>query len=51
MEKRSKNKDFLIHHSAKTVKYDSSNFIERNADKISGSLVKLLIEETDSTVG
>ena len=35
-------KKFIIHHSAKDVTYDATFFIERNADSISGSLVKCL---------
>ena len=41
----------MIHHSAKDVIYDSANFVERNSDSISLSLVHLLIEKTDKTIG
>jgi len=42
---------FTICHSAKDVVYDSKNFIERNADMMSPSLNKLLLEGTDSLIG
>ena len=41
---------FTISHSAKDVIYDSKNFIERNADSMSGSLSKLLLEKSNPTV-
>lgn len=41
---------FTISHSAKDVIYDSKNFIERNADSMSGSLSKLLIEKSNPTI-
>ena len=33
-----------IKHSAKDVIYDAKNFIDRNADSISGTLSKLILE-------
>lgn len=39
---------FVIAHSAKDVVYDMSNFIERNADKISKSLAELLEAQADT---
>jgi myosin heavy subunit len=41
---------FTVSHSAKDVIYDSKNFIERNADSMSGSLSKLLIEKSDPMI-
>ena len=41
---------FTICHSAKDVIYDAKNFIERNADAMSPSLNKLLLENTDKQV-
>lgn len=35
---------FRIKHSAKDVIYDAKNFIDRNADSISGTLSKLILE-------
>lgn len=42
---------FHISHSAKSVRYDCKNFIERNADKISASLESVLKNKTGSKIG
>jgi myosin heavy subunit len=46
-----KSTKFIIRHSAKDVIYDASNFIERNTDSISTSLVELIQEQSSETIG
>lgn len=43
---RKKSTNFVICHSAKDVKYDMTNFIEANSDKMSTSLTELLLTKT-----
>jgi len=44
------NTKFTISHSAKDVTYNASNFIERNTDSMSQSLVKFMLECCDKQV-
>lgn len=40
----------MIIHSAKEVRYDIKNFIEKNIDQISGSLDEAVKEQTGAIV-
>jgi len=41
---------FTLSHSAKDVTYDAKNFIERNTDSMSASLVKFVLEQCNPIV-
>ena len=48
--KKKNSSKFTIHHSAKSVMYDCTNFIERNADQMSSSLAEMLNKRCAETV-
>lgn len=48
--KKGKATKFTICHSAKNVIYDATNFIDRNADSMSATLNKFLIDNCDPIV-